>query len=70
MPWYDYKCPDCGHELIDVERKITENVSEEECPICFGIMKQIIRSTTFDLRGGGWYVSGYSKSSNKSSKKE
>ena len=60
MPFYDYQCPHCGHELFDVKRKITENVSEEECPVCFETMKQVIRTTGFNLKGSGWYKSGYS----------
>jgi putative FmdB family regulatory protein len=63
MPWYDYKCPDCGYELFDVKRKITENVAEEECPICFGSMKQIFNDNHagFDLKGGGWAKDKYIK---------
>ena len=61
MPWYDYKCTYCEHEEKDVHRKITENVAEYECPVCLGIMKQIIGNTTFDLIGDGWAKTGYSK---------
>jgi len=67
MPFYDYKCPKCGLKLIDVFRKITENVAEEECPRCFGVMKQKTGKPIFKLSGSGWAKDGYSSTSKKDS---
>ena len=61
MPWYDYKCPNCEHEELDIQRSIKENVSEMECPECKTMMKQLIGNTAFKLSGSGWFKTGYSK---------
>jgi len=60
MPFYDYICPECKLELKDVLRKITENVSEKECPRCFSMMKQKVGKTSFKLNGTGWAKDNYS----------
>jgi putative FmdB family regulatory protein len=61
MPWYDYRCPKCKHEELDIKRSIKENVLEYECPKCGAKMKQIIRKTSFKLKGGGWAKDKYTK---------
>lgn len=62
MSFYDYKCDACGLILFDVERKITENTSTYDCPICKGKMRQRFSKksvSTFELKGKGWYKTDY-----------
>ncbi len=57
MPVYEYKCLKCEkrHEIM---QRITEKPLSE-CPDCGGKMKKIISSTTFVLKGTGWYATDY-----------
>jgi putative FmdB family regulatory protein len=55
MPIYEYRCKKCGNEFEKVQR-ITEP-SLERCPLCRGVVERLISSSTFILKGGGWYVS-------------
>lgn len=68
MPWYDYKCPKCGHEELDVRRRIIEDVMIMECPECKEEMNQVLSKDAgkFKLQGGGWAKEGYNKTSKKS----
>ncbi len=58
MPIYEYECRKC--------EKVTEewqSMSEEPlttCPDCNGELKKLISSSSFQLKGGGWYADGYS----------
>lgn len=58
MPIYEYECQKC--------EKVTEewqSMSEEPltiCPACNGELKKLISSSSFQLKGGGWYADGYS----------
>lgn len=68
MPIYEYKCDKCRkhHEIM---QKITEKPLTV-CPSCGGSMKKLISSTSFVLKGSGWYVTDYGDKNRKSSKKE
>ncbi|MBF0516217.1 MAG: hypothetical protein HQK97_03720 [Nitrospirae bacterium] len=57
MPIYEYQCTACGAELEQVQ-KITDEPLKE-CPSCGGQLKKLISSTTFVLKGTGWYVTDY-----------
>jgi len=58
MPIYEYECRKCN--------KVTEawqSMSEEPlttCSACKGELKKLISSSSFQLKGGGWYADGYS----------
>jgi len=60
MPIYEYECQKCN--------KVTEawqSVSDEPltcCPDCHGSLKKLISSSSFRLKGGGWYADGYCSS--------
>jgi len=61
MAFYDYRCPECGHEEKDIKRNMSENVSVYECSKCQAEMKQIISVFGFKLKGQGWYESDYKR---------
>ena len=68
MPIYEYKCEKCRkhHEIM---QKITEKPLTI-CPSCGGNMKKMISSTSFVLKGSGWYVTDYADKTRTGSSKE
>lgn len=74
MPFYEYRCESCGHEL-EALQKISE-APLTDCPECArpGLVK-LVSATAFQLKGNGWYATdfkGGSKgdSADRSGKKE
>ena len=59
MPIYEYRCEKCQHQF-DLLQKITDE-PVKECPECGGPVSKLISSTSFILKGSGWYVSDYGK---------
>lgn len=57
MPIYEYKCTKCGQQ-IEVMQKMKDNPLEK-CEACGGELKKMITSTSFVLKGSGWYVTDY-----------
>lgn len=58
-PMYDYKCPKCSNEEV-VVKSFADYEREELCPKCKEKMeRQINRSSSFQLKGSGWYKDGY-----------
>jgi putative FmdB family regulatory protein len=57
MPVYEYKCTKCDKQF-EVTQKITDNPLTE-CTSCGGELKKLITSTSFVLKGGGWYITDY-----------
>ncbi|MBI5050860.1 MAG: zinc ribbon domain-containing protein [Nitrospirae bacterium] len=57
MPIYEYECIGCG-ERFEVMRKISEP-QLSECRKCGGKLRRLIASTSFVLKGSGWYVTDY-----------
>jgi putative FmdB family regulatory protein len=66
MPIYEYECP--KHGRYEVSQRITENALTN-CTIesCGQPIRKLISSTSFALKGGGWYVTDYGKSGGGSS---
>ncbi len=65
MPIYEYICEDCG-----MEHEIVQKITDEPlsvCPSCSGTMKKKISSTSFVLKGTGWYVTDYASKDKKNS---
>jgi len=60
MPLYEFKCDKCGFQG-ELKLPMSEFDSEFECARCDGIMKRIPSYTSFELKGGGWAGSGYTK---------
>lgn len=57
MPLYAYLCQSCGTEQ-EVLRKFSDPPLKK-CPACGGKLTKKITSTSFQLKGGGWYKDGY-----------
>lgn len=66
MPIYEYECP--THGRYEVNQRITESALTA-CTIeaCGRPVRKLISSTSFALKGGGWYSDGYGSSSSSSS---
>ena len=59
MPIYEYQCAECNN-VFEVFQKINDDLLSE-CKFCNGKVDRIISQTSFQLKGGGWYVSDYAK---------
>ncbi len=57
MPIYEYKCTRCDKQF-EVTQKMTDPPLSE-CLSCGGELKKLITSTSFVLKGSGWYVTDY-----------
>jgi len=66
MPIYEYICEKCGSH-IEVMQKVGD-APLKRCQKCRGKLEKIISRTSFQLKGSGWYMTDYSKSSDSSSK--
>lgn len=57
MPIYEYSCQDCKQIFEDWQKDYEER--DIPCPVCGAQANRLISSTSFVLKGGGWYASGY-----------
>lgn len=58
MPIYEYQCSKCG--VFEVTQRITEDPLKK-CPSCRSKVQKLISSTSFQLKGTGWYVTDYGR---------
>ena len=70
MPIYEYDCPSCGR--IEVIQKASEKALKS-CPECAekgkkSAVEKIVSSSSFQLKGSGWYKTDYAPGSSSSSK--
>ena len=68
MPTYEYRCKKCQHEFEKVQ-KITE-APVKTCPKCKGAVVRLVSSSTFMLKGSGWYKDGYASTRKSSTGKD
>lgn len=61
MPIYEYHCQTCG--TFEVNQRITA-APLRRCPACNGKVRKLISSTSFQLKGSGWYVTDYASKGN------
>ncbi len=62
MPFFDYKCPECGYEIIDIYKQIKIDTSNSHhiCHHCNSVMNiKYSRPPMFELKGNGWYETDY-----------
>lgn len=57
MPIYEYECTKCKTH-VEILQKITDNPLTK-CPKCKGRLEKQWSSTSFQLKGSGWYVTDY-----------
>ncbi len=65
MPIYEYQCPKCG--TFELMQRITD-APLRKCPTCKGRVERLVSRTSFVLKGSGWYVTDYARSSKSESK--
>jgi putative FmdB family regulatory protein len=61
MPIYEYICHKCGKEF-EVLQKFSDKPLKK-CEECGGAVEKKISSSSFHLKGSGWYKDDYSSSS-------
>jgi putative FmdB family regulatory protein len=61
MPLYEYQCDACGHRFEVIQRFADSPLAE--CPTCGGTVRKLQSAPAFQLKGTGWYVTDYPKSS-------
>jgi len=59
MPIYEYRCQECQQSFEEWQKDFSER--QVLCPVCGGKAERLISSTSFVLKGGGWYSDLYSK---------
>lgn len=58
MPFYEYRCDDCGHQL-EALQKISD-APLTTCPECGAdALKKLVSASAFVLKGSGWYVTDF-----------
>ena len=68
MPIYEYECETCEH-IAEAWQSITD-APLTSCPKCDGPLHKLISTSSFHLKGGGWYADGYGKATSTSTKSE
>src|SRR5258706_14739506 len=62
MPTYEYQCGKCG--VFEPSQRIND-AALTKCPTCRRKVRRLISSTSFQLKGTGWYVTDYAKKGTK-----
>jgi putative FmdB family regulatory protein len=64
MPFYEYRCSACGHEL-EAMQKISD-LPLTDCPSCTEAeLVKLVSAAGFRLKGGGWYETDFKKGNKK-----
>lgn len=58
MPIYEYHCSKCG-DFETMQRMSDKPLTA--CPTCRRKVTKLISSTTFHLKGSGWYITDYAR---------
>ena len=61
MPIYEYRCKKCG-EIFEAFQKFNDDPLKQ-CKFCRGHVEKLISQSSFQLKGGGWYLTDYAKKS-------
>ncbi len=65
MPLYEYECTQCG-AIEEALQKFSDSPLTA-CAQCKGKLRKLISSSSFHLKGSGWYVTDYAKKTTSSS---
>ena len=58
MPIYEYHCSKCGD--FEAMQKMSDKPLTH-CPTCRRKVTKLISSTSFQLKGSGWYITDYAR---------
>lgn len=58
MPIYEYHCSRCGD--FEAMQKMSDKPLTQ-CPTCRRKVTKLISTTSFQLKGSGWYVTDYAR---------
>ena len=58
MPIYEYHCSKCGD--FETIQKMSDKPLTQ-CPTCRRKVAKLISSTSFQLKGSGWYITDYAR---------
>ncbi|HEX3914546.1 MAG TPA: zinc ribbon domain-containing protein [Steroidobacteraceae bacterium] len=63
MPFYEYQCKNCGHELEAMQK--VSDAPLKKCPDCGKAqLKRLMSAPVFRLKGGGWYETDFKDKDN------
>ena len=68
MPIYEYQCNKCGN-VFEVMQKFSDAPIKKH-ERCGGKVEKLISRSGFQLKGGGWFASGYAKEEPKAAAKD
>lgn len=57
MPIYEYKCDKCQHQFELIQK--VDAATKTICSKCSGQASRIVSSTSFQLKGTGWYATDF-----------
>ena len=58
MPFYEYQCKSCGHELEAMQK--VSDAPLRKCPHCGkSQLTRLMSAPVFRLKGGGWYETDF-----------
>jgi putative FmdB family regulatory protein len=63
MPLYEYRCCEC-EEVVELLQRIDAEPLKK-CLKCGGSVEKLVSTTSFQLKGSGWYVTDYKKNDKK-----
>ena len=66
MPIYEYICEKCGSQIEAIQK--VSDPPLKRCQKCRGKLEKVVSRTSFQLKGGGWYLSDYSRKSSPETK--
>ena len=61
MPIYEYECSKCSR-TFEAMQKITD-APLKRCKFCNGTVERLISTSSFQLKGSGWYLTDYARKS-------
>lgn len=57
MPIYEYECDKCGSHLEVLQKMGDKPLTR--CSKCRGKVRKVVSRSSFQLKGGGWYLTDY-----------
>ena len=68
MPFYEYRCNDCGHEFEAMQKMSAEPL--KDCPECgHAALVKLVSAPGFRLKGTGWYETDFKGGAKKDEKR-